>query len=124
MNVLLKKYFELFVSASRLGVLMKSPFKPHEVGCTLMTMYLSINIISVLINLKTIFGNVGNVNKYLLVAAILIPIWLFHDFLFLRKKRFLKLFKEIETTAMLSIWYFLFTITFFIVSGIIAINYR
>lgn len=121
MKHILYYYNSLFVSACSLSILVKAKGKPYEIAYWWISFLIGINLVSLLMLIKFFVGFNIEVNRSIFVIVFFLPPFIFNYYLFLRKRKYIKLLGKIKRSAKGFICYVLLTLLFFIVTGYINI---
>ena len=121
MKHLLYFWYCLYVSTCNFSTKIKADGEPYEIAYWVLSLFMIVNLISILMLIKYFIGFDIKIEKFILVVLFVAPTLILNYYIFLKKKKYLKLLKEINISPSLFISYFIFTLLFFIITGYINI---
>ena len=112
----------LFVSSCNFSKNINTKGDFYDAAYLSISLLMSVNLFSFMMLLKYFIGFELNMGKIIFFIVFFSPALILNHYIFMRKKRYLILYKEIKTTSMGFIIYLFFTLIFFIITGYINIS--
>lgn len=114
-------WYCLYVSTCNFNAKIRADGEPYEIAYWFLSLFMIVNLISILMLIKYFIGFDIKIEKFIFVVLFVAPTLILNYYIFLKKKKYLKLLKEINISPSLFISYFIFTLLFFIITGYINI---